>query len=423
LHLFARTRRSQLGKLESFDIAVDAVRAFLSPLFVFFGMECHKEQALRRTQALQQQLIPEECSASSPKKASAEEEKKDFESIFQILASDILRELPSFGMPPHAREWIKRLITTTVQGGKMNRGLTILHSFALLVENRELSRSEIFKAQVLGWCVEWLQAFFLVADDIMDQSVTRRGVPCWYRQPHPMGSSPNETIGLIAINDSFLLEGFIYRVLQHYFGAEPYYADLVNLFHETSYQTELGQLLDLTSNLPGGKVDLSLFTLDNYKLIVKYKTAYYSFYLPIAVAMLLAGIRSKPTFQIAEDILIPMGEYFQIQDDYLDCYGDPKVIGKVGRDIEENKCSWLIVQALLHASPEQKKLLERHYGRDNKSDVAVVKKIFNDIGIPRIFQEYEEQSYRQFQRMIGEVRSMPREVFMDLLARIYKRNL
>ena len=47
-----------------------------------------------------------------------------------------------------------------------------------------------------------------------------------------------------------------------------------------------------------------------------------------------------------------------LQDDYLDCYGDPSVIGKIGTDIEDNKCGWLIVKALERASPEQRKLLE-----------------------------------------------------------------
>lgn len=47
-------------------------------------------------------------------------------------------------------------------------------------------------------------------------------------------------------------------------------------------QTELGQLLDLTSQpMDGSKVDLARFTLQRYRLIVKYKTAFYTFYLPI----------------------------------------------------------------------------------------------------------------------------------------------
>jgi len=47
-----------------------------------------------------------------------------------------------------------------------------------------------------------------------------------------------------------------------------------------------------------------------------------------------------------------------LKDDYLDCYGDPKVTGKVGTDIEESKCGWLIVQALKKCNTEQRLLLE-----------------------------------------------------------------
>jgi farnesyl diphosphate synthase len=165
-------------------------------------------------------------------------------------------------------------------------------------------------------------------------------------------------VGLIAINDSFLLEAVIYRWLQKYFRGTPYYVDLLELFHEVTYQTELGQLLDLTSQPSSGFVDLSLFKLDTYKRIVRWKTAYYSFYMPVALGMLMAGYKDPAAFDEAKSILLPMGEYFQVQDDYLDCYGDPKVIGKVGRDIEENKCGWLVCQAVLLASPAQKKLLE-----------------------------------------------------------------
>jgi farnesyl diphosphate synthase len=74
--------------------------------------------------------------------------------------------------------------------------------------------------------------------------------------------------------------------------------------------------------------------------------------------LLKAGINDANALLQAKDILIPLGKFFQIQDDYLDCYGNPETIGKIGTDIQDNKCSWLVVQALQLASPPQRAILE-----------------------------------------------------------------
>jgi geranylgeranyl pyrophosphate synthase len=83
-----------------------------------------------------------------------------------------------------------------------------------------------------------LQAFFLVSDDIMDQSITRRGQPCWYLV---------QGVGNIAINDAFMLEGAIYQLLKKHFREEPYYVHLLELFHDVRVafpMSELGEATD-----------------------------------------------------------------------------------------------------------------------------------------------------------------------------------
>jgi farnesyl diphosphate synthase len=258
-----------------------------------------------------------------------------------------------------------------------------------------------------------LQAFFLVADDIMDHSVTRRGQPCWYLVP---------SVGNMAINDSFILESAIYRLIKKYFKSTDYYGDLLELFHEVTYQTELGQLMDLMT-APEGDVDMSRFSLERYYLIVEYKTAYYSFYLPVALAMLMAGVKDESLFKQAKDILIPLGKFFQIQDDYLDCFGDPAVIGKIGTDIEDNKCSWLVVQALDRANAAQRQHLESMYGQKDVEKVKAVKKLYADLDLESVYRQYEETSFKQICEMIDLVddQVLPRAIFLDFAKRIYKR--
>ncbi|KAI8906014.1 isoprenoid synthase domain-containing protein [Gorgonomyces haynaldii] len=339
-------------------------------------------------------------------------ERQAFVEDYEKIHKEVIADLSNYRLPQNGIEWVDRMLRETVPGGKMNRGLTVGSSLKSILQ-RDLTEQEQYHAHILGWCIEMLQAFFLVADDIMDGSITRRGQPCWYKRPE---------VGMVAINDGFIIESVIYKLLKNHFRSHEKYLDIVELFHETTYQTELGQLMDLIT-APEGDVDLSRFSIEKHAYIVEYKTAYYSFYLPIALAMLYAGISEESAFEQAKQFLLPLGEYFQVQDDFLDCYGAPEVIGKIGTDIEDNKCGWLIVQALKLASPEQRTLLDANYGQKDAEKVKIVKQIYKDLNIEQVYHDYEEESYKRLTKMVEEIKHerLPQDMFITFMNRIYKR--
>lgn len=137
----------------------------------------------------------------------------------------------------------------------------------------------------------------------MDNAETRRGAPCWFRK---------EGVGLQAINDGILLENGLYSVLRRHFSGLPCYVPIIELFHEVALKTAMGQSLDCMSQ-KGGRPNFDLFTMNRYNAIVKYKTAYYSFQLPVALAMYLACKFDPEMHRQAKTILLEMGHFFQVQ--------------------------------------------------------------------------------------------------------------
>lgn len=344
--------------------------------------------------------------------------REKFLSVFPELVTDLVAVLEGYGMSSEAIAWFKQNLEYNTPGGKLNRGISVVDTYAILKglkSAEELDEATYKKIALLGWCIELLQAYFLVADDMMDQSITRRGQPCWYKV---------EAVGEIAINDSFMLEGAIYVLLKKYFKQEPYYVDLLELFHDVTFQTELGQLLDLIT-APEDHVDLSKFSLAKHSFIVIFKTAYYSFYLPVALAMFAAGCADEKDLKQAQDVLIPLGEYFQIQDDYLDCFGKPEDIGKIGTDIQDNKCSWVVNTALNIATPEQRKTLDENYGVKDSVKEKVCKELFTEMGIDKLYHQYEEKVSTELKDKISQVdesRGFKAEVLTVFLNKIYKRS-
>lgn len=338
----------------------------------------------------------------------------EFEEVFPQLVEDLVAHARQYGMPSNALDWYRRSLMHNTVGGKYNRGMSVVDTSALLL-GRPLQRDEARDSATLGWCTELLQAFFLVSDDIMDSSQTRRGSPCWYRMPE---------VGMVAINDAFMLESSIFVILKKHFRERRCYLDLIELFHEVTFQTEIGQQCDLLT-APEERVDLSNFDMQKYTFIVLFKTAYYSFYLPVALSLYLLDLATPSNLAQAKKILIPLGEYFQIQDDYLDNFGRPEVIGKIGTDIQDNKCSWLINQALVRASPDQLEILKANYGRKDAEKEAEVKKVYVDLKLDQLYRDYEDKRVQDLRTLIADVdesQGLKKGVFDTFLTKIYKRN-
>lgn len=115
---------------------------------------------------------------------------------------------------------------------------------------------------------------------------------------------------------------------------------------------------------------------------------------------------------------------FPFQDDFLDCFGNPEVIGKEsGRDIKEGKCTWLSVVALQRATPAQKEILQRHYGVSDIESVQKVKDIFEELGLPNTYAIYEEETYNLIHTHVQQMSGgLPHKLFFKFLELIYRRN-
>ncbi|KAH9811304.1 farnesyl diphosphate synthase [Melampsora americana] len=191
-----------------------------------------------------------------------------------------------------------------------------------------------------------------------------------------------DKIEIVATNDAFMLEGAIYIILKSFFRNLTSYVNLLELLHDVAFQTEPQQVLIRKA---------SFRTLQNFVL----------FFLSTCCSGHANVWDDSPTdpgqikyhesqsktdsYRQAMEILLPLGVYLQIQDDYLDCFGGPNVIGKVGTDIVDNKCSWNINTALKHCTADQRKVMDENYGRKNPESEKKVKEIFSAENIDLLF--------------------------------------
>ena len=252
-----------------------------------------------------------------------------------------------------------------------------------------LMASEVFDtdykvALPAAMAVEVFHNFSLVHDDIMDDAPLRRG-------QETVHEKWDLNTGILS-GDAMLI--LAYQYFEQY---EPaVFRDLAKLFSKTALEVCEGQQWDVDFEKRND------VTIPQYLKMIEYKTA-----VLVAAAMKMGAIVAKTTEKEADfiyDFGLNLGLAFQLQDDYLDAFGDPETFGKqVGGDIMVNKKTYLYLKAREFSSAEKALELEKLFSLqldDNTEKIATAKAIFNESGASKATQDaIEMYTFKAFETL------------------------
>ena len=258
-------------------------------------------------------------------------------------------------------------------GGKRIRPVLMLLSYNMFRENPE----EILMP---ACALESYHNYTLLHDDLMDNADLRRGHETVHRKW--------DANTAILSGDSMLVLAY-QRMAQCDKQKMP---EVLSLFTETALEIGEGQQYDMDFE---HRNDV---TEDEYIEMIRLKTS-----VLLACAMKIGAILAGASKEDADNLYRfgeQIGLAFQLQDDYLDVYGDTRVFGKaIGGDITSNKKTYMLINALLRANDTQRAELEKWVSAtefDREEKIAAVTRLYNEIGIDKLAQEkinfYFEQS-------------------------------
>jgi geranylgeranyl diphosphate synthase type II len=234
----------------------------------------------------------------------------------------------------------------------------------LTLMTAEVFGTEFKKALDAALAIEVFHNFSLVHDDIMDDAPLRRG-------KQTVHEKWDINTGILS-GDAMLI--IAYQLFENY--QDVTFRELAQLFSTTALEVCEGQQYDIDFEL---RDDV---TIPEYLKMIEYKTA-----VLVGAAMKMGAIIAEASIQ-DQDLIYDFGKNlgiaFQLQDDYLDVFGDPATFGKqVGGDIIENKKTILYLLALQLGSSEQKSGLLNLYSiqpQDPTDKVRTIREIFQSTG-------------------------------------------
>ncbi len=249
--------------------------------------------------------------------------------------------------------------------------------------------------------VELFHNFTLIHDDIMDKAPLRRGM-----------TTVHEKYG----DSTALLAGDVMLVVAYDYlnkVSSPYLRRIISLFNQTAREVCEGQQLDMDFEK---KDDVDFAA---YEHMISLKT---SVLLAASLKMgaILGGALDRNQ-NLVYEFGRKLGLAFQVQDDYLDAFGDAAKFGKqIGGDIKANKKTFLLIHALETASPSQKEKLQALLKTDDGSKVGEVLTIFEDCGVGDWANQLKEAYLIQALKHLDDVavlsaRKQPLKALADFL--------
>ena len=293
------------------------------------------------------------------------------------LVNDFLAQLPYERKPKSLYEPVEYVLSI---GGKRIRPVLTLMGYNLWKEDPE-------RILMPAVGLETYHNYTLLHDDLMDNADVRRGYPTVHRK-----WDANKAI---LSGDSMLV--LAYQRMQQV-PAEKLPA-VLELFTETALEIGEGQEYDMTFETRND------VTENEYIEMIRLKTS-----VLLACALKTGALLADAPEEDA-DRLYRVGEQvglaFQLQDDLLDVYGDPKVFGKaIGGDITSNKKTYMLINAYNRANDEQRKELEHWIGAkefDRQEKVAAVTRLYDAIGIRQLCEDKINYYFQQASQTLSEV--------------------
>ena len=311
------------------------------------------------------------------------------------LVQDEIEQTSYRGQPSELYEPMNYMIQL---GGKRLRPVTTLLS-------TQLFSGEINKAIPAAKAIEVFHNFTLIHDDIMDKAPLRRGKETVHRKW-------NDNIAILS-GDTLLIEAY-----NHFLEGEyENLSQILKVFNQTAIYVCEGQQLDMNVET---REDV---TIEEYINMIRLKTS-----VLLGGAFKIGALVAKAN-EFEADLIyefgVNLGIAFQLQDDYLDCFGDPEKFGKqVGGDIISNKKTFMMLKALeIDSTGElQKRVSQKVFNSQEK--VESIKTLYKKLNVDTLAFELMNEYYTKAIHSLNQIQSLedPKNKIIKFAEDLMKRS-